>query len=47
MKEYLKPYIEDENIELEDIIAVSGGVKGVGVDDNDSGIIQDPTSDLW
>jgi len=24
MKEYIKPYIEDENIELEDIIAVSG-----------------------
>jgi len=24
MKEYQKPFIEDENIELEDIIAVSG-----------------------
>ena len=24
MKDYQKPFIEDENIELEDIIAVSG-----------------------
>lgn len=47
MKEYLKPYIEEETIELEDIIAVSGGVKSVGVDDTDGGIIEDPVTDLW
>ncbi len=29
MKEYLKPIIEEERIELEDIIAVSGGLQSV------------------
>jgi hypothetical protein len=47
MKDYLKPYIEDEEIEIEDICNVSGGTRSVGVDDTDSGIIEDPVSDLW
>lgn len=28
MKEYIKPLIEDENIEIEDVIAFSNGGKG-------------------
>ena len=32
MKEYQKPYLEDEEVELEDIIAVSGGTRGGSVD---------------
>ena len=28
MKSYKKPYIEDETIELEDVIAVSTGAEG-------------------
>ena len=27
MRDYLKPYIEDEDIEIEDVIAVSGVMK--------------------
>ena len=34
MKEYQKPFIEDEEIELEDVIAVSGGTRGGIVDDD-------------
>ena len=46
MKKYCKPFIEEEAIELEDIIALSG-LKSVGADDEDSGIIEDPVTDLW
>jgi len=32
MKEYLKPFIEEEDIEIEDICAVSGGTKAGNAD---------------
>ena len=35
MKEYLKPFIEDEEIELEDVIANSLTVGGEGDADSD------------
>ncbi len=35
MKEYLKPYIEDEEIELEDVIAQSINNAGEGDAEND------------
>ncbi len=44
MKEYQKPFIEDEEIELEDVIAVSGGTRG-GVVDEDGDEL-DP-SKIW
>ena len=47
MKEYQKPFIEDEKIEIEDICTVSGGTRSVGIDDNDSGIIEDTIGDVW
>lgn len=34
MKEYQKPFIEDEEIDIEDICTVSGGTRG-GVIDED------------
>lgn len=34
MKEYLKPYIEDEEIDIEDICTVSGGTQGGNADSN-------------
>lgn len=47
MKEYQKPFIEEEQVELEDIIAVSGGNRSVGIDDTDDGIIEDPIDKIW
>lgn len=43
MKEYLKPFIEDEEIELEDVIAASQGGEG----DADTGGSGDSVGDLW
>lgn len=43
MREYLKPFIEDEEIELEDVIAASNG----GAGDVDSDGLSDDASDLW
>ncbi len=47
MKEYQKPFIEEEQVELEDIIAVSGGSRSVGIDDTDDGIVEDPIDKIW
>lgn len=46
MKEYKKPYIEDEKIEIEDVIAISG-LGSVFVDGNDTGIVEDAPGSLW
>ena len=43
MKEYLKPSIIEEELELEDVIAVSSGTQG-DVDVNGQ---QGDVSDLW
>lgn len=43
MKEYLKPYIEDEEIELEDVIAASNGGAGNADLDGD----EDSIDNLW
>lgn len=43
MREYTKPYIEDETIELEDIIAVSSGEEG----DVGSGGQEGDATKLW
>lgn len=43
MKEYLKPFIEDEEIELEDVIAASNGGSG----DVDTAGVEDPVTSLW
>ncbi len=37
MKNYNKPYIEDEEIELEDVIALSGQTEGDPDNPDDSG----------
>ncbi len=43
MKEYLKPFIEEEEIELEDVIAASNrGVGNVDTDGQESDI-----EDIW
>ena len=47
MRDYQKPFIEDETVELEDIIAVSGGSRSVGIDDTDDGIVEDPIDNIW
>lgn len=45
MRDYIKPFIEDEEIEIEDICSVSGGTRGVDVDTD---IIQEDTpGTLW
>ena len=43
MKEYLKPFIEEEEIELEDVIAASNG--GAGNADSDGK--EDNIRDIW
>lgn len=43
MREYLKPFIEDEEIELEDVIAASNG--GAGNADSDGN--EDDIDDIW
>ena len=43
MKEYLKPFIEDEEIELEDVIAASNGGKG----NADTDGLSDDLDELW
>ena len=35
MREYIKPFIEDEDIELEDVIAVSGEEGDIGSGEKD------------
>lgn len=44
MKEYKKPYIEEEKIELEDIIAVSGGTKSGKLEDDGQSV---DVKNLW
>lgn len=44
MREYIKPFIEEEKIELEDIIAVSGGT---GAGDADSDGQEGDATKLW
>lgn len=43
MKEYLKPYIEEELIEIEDVIAASNG----GIADIDSAGSEESAETLW
>ena len=43
MKEYLKPFIEDEEIELEDVIAASAG----GTGDAESSGQEGTVDQLW
>lgn len=45
MKEYQKPFIEDEEIEIEDICLVSGGTQSVNIDDGS--VKNDPVTNLW
>lgn len=48
MKKYNKPYIEEEQIELEDVIASSGiTLKGIAnIEDGDTGD-SEPVGNLW
>ena len=49
MKKYNKPNIEEEQIELEDVIASSGGIsfKGIAnIEDGDTGD-SEPVGNLW
>ena len=49
MKKYNKPYIEEEQIELEDVIASSSGItlKGIAnIEDEDTGD-SEPVGNLW
>ncbi len=43
MRDYIKPYIEDEEIEIEDVIAISNGGKG---DADTGGKVEDVTK-IW
>ena len=43
MRDYIKPSIEEELLELEDVIAVSAGQEGDSDSDGDSGAL----TDLW
>jgi len=49
MKKYNKPYIEEEQIELEDVIASSSGItfKSIAdIEDGDTGD-SEPVGNLW
>lgn len=41
MKEYIKPFIEDEEIELEDVIAASGETDINNYHDGDNDFLED------
>lgn len=43
MKEYIKPFIKDEDIELEDVIAASNGGEG----DVDTSGQEKSVTDIW
>lgn len=46
MRDYIKPFIEEEEIEIEDVIAVSlGNLSGSGNVDSDGE--EKDVSDLW
>ena len=46
MRDYTKPYIEDENIELEDVIATSGVSNRGDGDLNDGSVGDSYSSDV-
>lgn len=46
MKKYLKPFIEDEDIEIEDICAMSGVTKADEGSSDTSGS-EDTIQDIW